>query len=179
MIFKRYLTEQETEAKIYTLIYLSTLTNNINETDINEGLKNWLKDVGLNLQQNKTDNIIDYAMDFTSNIGMLVLAAIKRDRHQVKAIADMFDQEAFQDFLLKLDQLTLGLITGPLEFISSITGWNIVGAMDAATKNTKRVLGIINTSINNIKKNIPKIMDNTKQAVIKTHLSNIEINIPT
>lgn len=177
MTFKSHREIQEAEVKILSLIYLSEINVNIlRESDLNEGFTSWLKDVGLNLKQKP--GVIDYAMNFTSGIGMILLAALKRDKAKVKAIAQAYSKEDFVDFLLSLDELTLGLLTAPLNFISALTGWELTDALKNASKTTKKALADIKTAINNIKSSAQKILDKPKQAVINTHLKNIETNMP-
>lgn len=174
MTLKDYKQIEEAEVKIAALLYLKE-SNYLNE-NLNEGLKDWLKDFGMNLK--KSPDVMDYAIRFTSGIGMLIVAALKRDKHQIKAIANNYTQEEFIDFLQKLDELTLGLVTAPLNAIEAVTGWDIIGTIGKTTKNTQKVLGNIKAAILSIKKDATKILDAPKQKVLNTHLSSIEQTMP-
>ncbi len=180
MTFKNHREIKEAEQKILSLLYLEQININIlnesSQESLNEGFNNWLKEFGLNLK--KEMGVLDYAISFTSGIGMIIIAALKGDKHKVKAIAKMYSKEELLDFLTKLDKITLGLVSAPLELISSLTGWDIVDAAHTASKNTKRVLNNIKTAIQNIKTASAKILDAPKQKIINTHLDNISLSMP-
>ena len=152
------------------------MQDTLNEAELNEGFKDWLKSVGMNME--KTPSVIDYMMDFTSGVGMIILAALKGDKHKIKAIADMFTFEEFADFIMSLDNITMGLISTPLAIIQAITGWDIENSVKNATKNTVKIIGNIKQAIKTIRTNTAKIMCPTKQKVIDLNISDIENNLP-
>ena len=174
MTLKDYQQIEEAELRITALLYL-TESEYLNE-NLNEGLKDWLKDFGLNLQ--KSPDVMDYAIRFTSGVGMLIMAALKGDKHQIKAISNNYTRDEFMDFLMKLDNLTLGLVTAPLNIITAVTGWDLLDTLEKTSKNTKKVLGNIKAAIQRIKKDATKILDKQKQQVLNTHLNNIEQTMP-
>ena len=95
---------------------------------------------------------------------------------KVKEIANtQITKEEFIDFVLKLDILTLHLLTGPIHIIEALTGWH-VGAN--ISKKASDVVGRINRAINNIEKIISKASGALKitLSTIMQNLKNILLN---
>ncbi|MCD6435920.1 MAG: hypothetical protein J7L15_05980, partial [Clostridiales bacterium] len=82
MTFKQHLILEnnliEAEIKITTLLFLAQAPQNMNESDLNEGVKDWLKKMGLSLV--KGPSFIDHINNFVSGAGTIVLAAIQGDK---------------------------------------------------------------------------------------------------
>ena len=85
-------------------------------------------------------------------------------------------KEELIDFFFKLDTLTLSLLTGPINIIDALTGWNIVSSLkdkgktpnkrikDAITALTKSIEGLSPK----IKKRVSNNLDKIKKMVLKT-----------
>ncbi len=180
MTFRDYQQITEVETKLSVLLYLSSNTQInegiIREEQINEGIKEWLKTIGITID--KGPSIIDYAMNFTSKAGMIILAAIQGDKEKIKAIVNTFSKDAFVDFLIALDDITLGIISGPLDLVSALTGWDIHSSIKSVGNKTKQAVKNIQAGIQTVKTNISKIMNPEKQKIININLDNIEKSIP-
>jgi len=127
MRFKEYLKETtETQVKILTLLYLAENDSLVESYDIEnlsemqkelltESIKSWLEKVGLSIE--KGSGLIDYVTQFSIGVGKIILAAIKGDKDEVKKIAKKVTKEKVLDFLLKLDLITLHIVTEPIHII--------------------------------------------------------------
>jgi len=108
----------------YTL--LSSFDTTIYHLDapLEEGvMQNLLHKAGLHAH--KTSGLIDYLIKGGRGVGKLILAAMKKDKQGVKDILSSVDKTDVLDFLLKLDQATLHIVTGPIHFIDAVTGWHL------------------------------------------------------
>jgi len=176
MKFKDYINQTAIiEDKIATLIYLSE-ADFLNESDINEGIKDWLEKAGLKIH--KGDGIIDYVKQFTSGTGKLILAAIKGDKEEVKRIAGTLEKAKVIDFLLKLDMATMHIVTGPIHMIDAITGWDLAVNLKSHAHTASNVLKTIWDSIKNIKTNIVNIIDAPNRNIVIKHIDDIESSLP-
>ena len=85
-------------------------------------------------------------------------------------------KEELIDFFFKLDTLTLSILTGPINIIDALTGWNLVGSLkdkgktpnkrikDALTALTKSIEGLSAK----IKKRVSNNLDKIKKMVLTT-----------
>lgn len=171
-----YLTENTEAVEAINESYnLENLTKE-QEAIIVEGVKEWLNKVGLQL--NRGDGIIDYLLQFGKGAGKLIMAGIKRDKKAVKEIASGFTKEKVMDFLLKLDKATLSIITGPLDFIDAITGWELKSGIEHLAKNAKDKLKVFYTAIKDVKKSITDVLSGDRQKEMLKVANNLEANMP-
>jgi len=152
------------------------MESNLNEDLLEEGLKDFLHKMGIHAS--KTNGLIDYFIGFTKNTGKLVLAAINNDRAEVKRIAGLLDRATVIDFLLKLDQVTLHLVTGPIHMIDAITGWHIGAAIEATAKKAGTIISDIWKYIKEIKAKIEGNFDKTKAKILLRNLNKLETSLP-
>ena len=85
--------------------------------EVEKGLLSYMKDAGIGGSQ-----ILYHAFN----------AYYHKDeasREKIKELAQGVKKEHIIDILMKLDVLTLHLITGPLHVIEAVTGWSIMGAI--------------------------------------------------
>ena len=92
-------------------------------------------------------------------------------------------KEELIDFFFKLDTLTLSILTGPINIIDALTGWNIVSSLkdkgktpnkrikDAITALTKSIEGLSPR----IKKRVSNNLDKIKKMVLTTEGCNPKI----
>ncbi len=180
MTFKQHLILQndliETEIKIGTLLYLANAPQNMNESDLNESVKDWLKKMGLSLV--KGPSFIDYINDFVSGVGTIVLAAIQGDKAKIKAQMDRFKVEDLIDFLSTLNDITLGVMSGPLKFIQVVTGWDLKASIKASIKSATTAVKTIKKALNTIRTNVEKIVTGPDQDKLMLSIQNLDDNIP-
>lgn len=131
------------------------------EVLIVEGVNGWLGKIGMKLH--KGDGIISYIKQFVGGAGKLILAAIKGDKEEVKKIASSLEKAEVVDFLLKLDMVTLHLLSAPIHFIHGITGWDLEADLKHMVKGTKGVIDTVKKAFSTIKNNIKYLFgDNTE-----------------
>jgi hypothetical protein len=82
-----------------------------------------LDKIGLELE--KGTGLFAHLKNASVGIVKLLVAAIKGDRARVKEIASELKKEDVIDFFMKLDVVTLGIISTPLDIINGVTGWGI------------------------------------------------------
>jgi hypothetical protein len=120
--FKEQTEYNESVQKLMLAIHLS---DSMNESEINEAtIGDYASKIGLKIS--KGNGLIDYLTKFATGAGKMLIAAIKGDEPKVREIASKMNKEDFVDFLLKLDTVTMHLVTGPIHMIDAITGWDIM-----------------------------------------------------
>jgi len=179
---------EEMQDKIALLMYISENEDMINESYdlenlteaqeelIIEGVNDWLEKVGMKLHKGK--GIIDYLASFTKGAGKLIMAAIKKDKEEVKKIASNFKKEDVVDFLLKLDMATMHIVTGPIHFIDAVTGWDLMANIKHATESAKDKLKLFYDAIQKVKDSIQAVLDGKKKERMLKVADNISYNMP-
>jgi hypothetical protein len=91
---------------------------------------------GIKVIQGK--GLIQYLIDGGEFVYKAIKLAIKKDSEGIKKLfADTEFKKNFLDFAMKLDGVTLHLITGPLHFIEAVTGIHIGVAFDEIVQDVK------------------------------------------
>jgi len=180
MTFKDYnankISQIQIQEKISALLFLSEIdTSTMNESDITESFSDWMNKFGLKIHKSK--GVIDYIKQFSSVAGRMLLAAIKGDGEKVKKIALELSREDFVDFLLKLDLITLHIISGPVHFIDGLTGWNISANLKHVATTSKEYLKLIYDGIENVKHGVKNLFSRGKQKKLMKRIQHIEQGI--
>jgi len=165
MKFKNYIEQKDYEVKIAGLLYLAENIDTLNEADLNEGLNDWLSKIGLNIK--KENGIIDYFWNFTKGTGRLILAAIKQDKEEIKSILKGVTEKDCINFIMKLDLITLHIISEPLHLIEAITGWSIEPIIKDKLKSADDKLKVFFNAISTVKNSIVQLANPKKT---KTYL---------
>lgn len=176
--FKNYNNQKdllEAQEKIITLCYLAN-NQGLNEALLEEGVKDWLKKLGLSVV--KSPSLIDYIDDFVSGAGTIILAAIQGDTAKIKAQMERFDVGDLIDFLHSLDNITLGIISAPLDLIQAVTGLDIKGSIDNTIRKTKSVLVTIKKALGVVKDNITKISTGVNRDKLLKSVDDLDLNLP-
>lgn len=151
---------------LLVLAYISESADSLNEEELTEasilaGLTDKLGDVlpkaGLKLHKGK--GLLSYVKDFTGTAGKMIIAAIKKDKEQIKKLSQEFEKADFIDFLLKLDMVTMHLVTGPIHMVDAVTGWDLMANLKAHTKKAEDTLETIQKAIADLKAKVAKIAD--------------------
>lgn len=129
--FKQHLKEQEDiESSMSEFLILSDVANDINLTealfdkaDLKKKIISAADKTGLHIKKEK--GLIGHLISAGKGIAQLFLAAIRNDRDSMKTIIKSIKKEDVIDFLLKLDQATIHIVTGPIHFIDAVTGWEL------------------------------------------------------
>ena len=181
MNFKNYLLENDLtnyENKIQGILFLQEISiNQLNENQLDESIKDWMEKFGLHAHKSGP-GLIDYIKQFTKGAGQLILAAIKGDEKKIKELSKSIKKEDLLDFLIKLDTITLHLISGPIHMIDALTGWHIGPAIKKTAEKSKDIIKKIWQAILNIKDNVKKIMGPEHQKTVLFNLQKIEKSLP-
>jgi hypothetical protein len=179
------ISENEVMNALMVLTYLGTLENineseiqNLTESSIMTGitslfgkLETGVDKIGMKLHHGK--GLIDYAKSFTGATGKMIIAAIKKDKEEIKRIASTFEKAEFIDFLLKLDMVTMHIVTGPIHFVDAVTGWDLAANLKAHTKKAQDTLETIIKSINDLKIKIKTVLDDNVASPIERFLDSV------
>lgn len=176
--FQDYLKGRELEESIKQILVLQEMT--LTESELlfgdvlNEGVfDKVLKKTGLHVERNK--GLIQYLGRAGKNIGKLVIAAIRRDTATVKTIMQSVKKEDLLDFVLKLDQATLHLITGPIHFIEAVTGIHIWAHVKAKAEAAGHVLDAIKSALQRVRDGLVKVVtDTSRQKKLLKRVGQIE-----
>ena len=165
--------EESIEAFVYSTVILEELDYLAESEDledlINEGkFEEILDKLGLEIEKKK--GIVDYLTKFTKGLGKFIYCAIKKDKACLKKLKQEHTKEEFIDFLLKLDYLTLHLVSGPLHVIEAATGWEIWAAVKDKAEDAKTTLERIKQALNTVKQKAVKVTNKAlaPQVVQKT-----------
>jgi hypothetical protein len=121
---------------LFTGIKASASSNPlIRGMEIEKGLLSYLKDIGVGGSQ-----MLYYAFQ-------VYYHKDESAKDKIKELTKSVKKEHIIDILMKLDVLTLHLITGPLHIIEAVTGWNILshikGKIDSSDKKAKSAIEAI------------------------------------
>jgi hypothetical protein len=153
------------------LAYLGTLENvnesefqNLTEASILAGIANMfgkveagIDKIGMKLHKGK--GVLSYIADFNDSASFLIYAAIKGDKEEVLRLAKTFDKSKFVDFLLKLDMLSMHILTGPIHMIDALTGWDLIANLKSHAAKAENIIDSIEKAISDLKSKISTIMD--------------------
>ena len=186
--FKEYKEITEMQDKIALLMYIAENDEMINESYDMDSLteadkeaivnktNSWLDKVGMKLH--KGTGIIDYLKVFSKGAGKLIMAAIRKDKDEVKAIANTIEKEKVLDFLLKLDMATMHIVTGPIHFVDAVTGWDLMANIKKAAETADDKLKIFYDAINKVKNSIKTVLGGERQKKMLRVADNLEYNMP-
>ena len=149
----------------------------INESDnfelLEEGVNDILKKFGLELEK-KSPGVIEYIAKFAKGAGQMVYYGIKGDKNKVKALAKSITKEEVIDFLLKLDLVTLHMVTGPIHFIDGLTGWSLEANVDKIKKKSISIIDSIKKAIKAVKDKITGAFAPKLQPLAISKLNDLE-----
>ena len=178
--FKSYLVEkQQIDESLALMIYaMDFYDQGLNESDLNEmDINKFLSKFGLKFHK-EGPGLIDYVRDFVKGTGKLFVAAVKGDKAEVMRIAASVTKEQVLDFILKLDQATMHILTGPIHFVDAVTGWDLWANMEKLAKDGKDILVDIWNSLKELKKKIHKAFDPNRETTILKQITDMEAMIP-
>jgi hypothetical protein len=192
MKFRTFLNEskdsKEIQEKVALLLYMTENDDMINESYdmenlteeqekiILEGIKDWFEKVGLTIE--KGDGLLDYIGQFSVGAGRLILAAIKGDKEKVKKIASGMKKEKFLDFLLKLDLVTLHIVTEPIHIIDALTGWDLMANVKKYAEGAGEKIKIFYAAMKKVKDTLSVMLNGKKKVKMLKYATNLENSIP-
>jgi len=136
-----------------------------------------LKKLGLHLKT--SDGLIQMLFKSGIHVAKLFWYAVKATvSKNPKAKEDFINKikkttvtkEQMLDFLLKLDTVTLHLVTGPIHMLDATLGWHLGANIKHSIE---KIDDIIKKAIETIKKSV-KTLNKGKRAVINKHLTKID-----
>ena len=180
-MFKQYLNEKTIiEQDLMLMVYSMEQYDLMNEGQerLDEmSINDFLGKFGLKFHK-EGPGLIDYVKDFAKGIGKIFTAAVKGDKAEVKRIATSITKEQVMDFLLKLDQATLHIITGPIHFVDAITGWDLWADIEKITKKGKDLLSDIWKALTELKNKVKKAFDPQRLTSLLAQITALEDMIP-
>jgi hypothetical protein len=146
--------ENINESKLQNLTEVSILTG---IADMFGKVETGIEKIGMKIHKGK--GVLSYIADFNDAASFLIFAAIKGDKEEVLRIAKSFDKAKFVDFLLKLDMISMHLVTGPIHMIDAITGWDIMANIKSHAAKAENIIDSIEKAIADLKSKISTFMD--------------------
>ena len=149
--------------------------NEMLESDDTVILENVFKDLGKSMIHiKKGKGLIQHFKAAGAGMAKMFLALIRGDTDEVKRIAKTIKSGDVLDFLLKLDQATLHLITGPLHSLEAITGWHIWANIEKAHASSGKLVDKLRQAIGTLKTNIGTLIGGKKKVKYDKYLSTID-----
>ena len=151
--FKEYNKESELSVEIANVIEFFEFSNmefgSLNESELNEfkmpDIDGALKKAGLHVKKGR--GLIQMIASSGLHFARVFHAAIRAaggDKGAEKTLRELLSKKISKedviDFLLKLDQATLHIVTGPIHFIEAVTGWHIWAAVHKVRDVSKDIL---------------------------------------
>jgi hypothetical protein len=141
---KEQLTEDITDL-LNVLIFLDDSL----EESISSKIEDFLSSIGFRLKKNT--GLIQMLYKAGKDIYNIVVTAIKavnggeREKTLLKITIkkSKISKEQFVDFVLKLDDVTLGILRQPLVMIEALTGWQITPNIENLKKVKERILNAV------------------------------------
>jgi hypothetical protein len=129
---------------------------------LNEGkLTSFLQNKGITLGKNK--GLLSYFKSIGLGVSKLMLAAIKGDTESMKTILRTVKKQEVVDFVLKLDKVTLNVISKSIGLVDAITGWGLWDIIQKTSKVAVLTATKIAKSIEQIKHDISKVITQPKE----------------
>ncbi len=172
MRLSNYLNENKTD--IDNIIEIAIFMEEYNQLDEGIGdytkrLKGLLAKAGLHASQGGPGLIQMLAKAGTTMTqffwyAMKAATGDEEAKKKVKELANKeVKKETLMDFLLKLDQVTLHMLTGPIHAIEAITGWHIGVYYKVASKATEK----IRTAISHLEDVAKTVTGKIKQKILQ------------
>jgi len=171
LTFKQHLTNESYERAILELAVLAEETENdfLDEAVLDKA-HHVLAKVGLHASQGK--GLIQYALSIGKGMAQLIGAAVRGDTDKIKEVGKSIKKEDVLDFLLKLDQASLHLVTGPIHLIDATLGLHIGANLSAAAMSATTAF---KQAIEAAKAHVHKAIGNAKtKAKILNNIGRIE-----
>lgn len=158
----------------------SILSKNLNEASNKEDdnkINQFIKKSGLRFKK-EGPGLLQYLGMAGKGIAKLIVAAMRKDKEGVKKIMKSVTKEQIIDILLKMDEISLHLITAPIYFIEATTGW-ILWADFKKRKIQDNVAfpTEIKRKIQYLKSQLRKLVDSSKFKMHKNNLTKLEKDI--
>lgn len=136
------------EEKEYTDLYedvkseiLSRLTNYGLTFQDKSKINDVIKVLGFKLSKSNGPTLIDLLIKSGKTLLEFFLAAIRGDKQKVKEMANTkIKAEDVVNFILKLDEATLHILSAPLHTIEALTGWHLSANIKKVATATKDVI---------------------------------------
>jgi len=152
-------------------LFMSLNPHQLNEADDDwrGKFKQALNKAGLKLGGNER-GLLQTLSKVSSHISKVVYYAIKAKggdraaRDEVKELLKKkVSKEELIDFFFKLDVLTLSILTGPINIIDALMGWNIVATLKSKGKTSDNR---IKDAISDLSRSIETLPDKLKRKVL-------------
>jgi len=152
-------------------LFMSLNPHQLNEADddLRGKFKQALNKAGLKLGGNER-GLLQTLSKVSSHISKVVYYAIKAKggdraaRDEVKELLKKkVSKEELIDFFFKLDVLTLSILTGPINIIDALMGWNIVATLKSKGKTSDNR---IKDAISDLSRSIETLPDKLKRKVL-------------
>lgn len=127
------------------------------DIEVEKGLLSYMKDVGVGGSQ-----MLYHAFNAFYNKN-------EESKTKIKELSQGVKKEHLIDVLMKLDVLTLHLITGPLHMIEAVTGWNILSHIKAKVEPVEKQA---KQAIHSLE-NLGKSLDSKLKAQVQTYANAI------
>jgi hypothetical protein len=135
--------------EVMVLVELASADNaeELTELRFRAGAEKLAKKLGMKVV--KSSSLIDNLLSAGGGMKDIVVAAVKGDKEGIKKIAKGISKEDFMKFVYKLDQVSLSLLSAPLELIAVVTGWQLtvekstVGKADEVQQMIKKMKGLL------------------------------------
>lgn len=185
--FKEFINEDEylSSLVLEMCFIMDTDQSTLNEMIENDDtvlLENVFTDLGKSLVHiKKGKGLIQHFKSAGVGMAKMFVAVLKGDTNEVKRIAKTVKATDVLDFLLKLDQATLHLITGPIHSLEAITGWHIWANIEKAQGKASKLVDKLRQAISILKSNIGTLIGGKKKTQYDGYLSLIDnsLNDPT
>jgi hypothetical protein len=151
-------------------LFMSLNPHQLNESDGDwrDKFKQAAKKAGLKLGSDR--GLLQTLSRVSSHISKVIYYAIKAKggdraaRGEVKELLKKrVTKEELIDFFFKLDTLTLSILTGPINIIDALMGWNIVAILKSKGKTAD---SRIKDAISDLSKSIETLPDKLKRKVL-------------
>jgi hypothetical protein len=162
--------DQETQLKedITDLLNVLILLDDSLDESISSKIEGFLSSIGFSLKKNT--GLIQMLYRAGKDVYNIVVAAIKavnggeREKAILKTVIkeSRISKEQFLDFVLKLDDVALGILRQPLVMIEALTGWQIAPNIENLKKVKERILNAVGEVESLLTKLSAKISNKTK-----------------
>ncbi len=150
-----------------------------NEDLINEGITDTFKNLTAEIGSNSSKGLFHYFKDFSKGMGKFFVAAVKGDTKTMKALANKeVTKEDMLNILVRMDEITLGLISAPVTMIDAITGWDLVLTIKKNAHKINNKAKEFQLALKTVKTGITQLFDGAPQKKMLKAVAGIEGALP-
>ena len=135
----------------------------------------------IGLERKQEVGLIHYLKGAAVGVSEMFFAALMGDKEKIKEVMGRVTKGKMLDFFMKIDVLTLHLLSAPLHMLDAVTGWDLHASIrNAAMQGKKAVVSTFEDAIEFIEDKIEHIhLPEWEKARLKSEINDVKLALGT